>query len=215
MLKPLLINTFFQTWHLIGGRHSRQAIRRFIRKFLLTCILALLFLSKAGPLFDMHVRTLVCIHGLHSVAMFSIGSLYSGNCGPLQGSACSTEILCMHNVFSHSVWKYVMHTQYLGTSILKTECQTFWKISGQTLPAGLLEQKQPSDWRSAVLEYIGLYNVWISWKVCNTKGKDIILFSFNRPWLFNMLSCHSRKCRDLNFVNIMPVQPYNLTTWRF
>ena len=36
MLKSLLVNKDFQTWHLIGWQHSRQPIRSHVRKSLLT-----------------------------------------------------------------------------------------------------------------------------------------------------------------------------------
>ena len=36
MLKSMLVNKDFQTWHLIGWQHSRQPIRSHVRKALLT-----------------------------------------------------------------------------------------------------------------------------------------------------------------------------------
>ena len=36
MLKSMLVNKDFQTWHLIGWQHSRQPIKSHIRKPLLT-----------------------------------------------------------------------------------------------------------------------------------------------------------------------------------
>ena len=36
MLKSMVVNKYFQTWHLIGWQHSRQPIRSHVRKSLLT-----------------------------------------------------------------------------------------------------------------------------------------------------------------------------------